>query len=132
MFKIYLIAIISSVLSASAQADMICNAQTSRGDEVKVTVSLSNNNPVEVNSVKIETPFSKSNKIYSNLTKSDDGMRILLSAPGLMLDVSYEFGCFRNANVISDVNGYGLRFLEPLTINNCTGGTTADELCMGN
>ena len=130
MNKIYLFLAMSFFAISSAKADIVCEATTSKGDSVTVTVDLVSNNPVLAKSVTIESPTTKATKTYVNLHQADDGMRILLSAPGLMFEVDYMYGCFRGANVISDSTGYGFRFLEPLHIGSCSGGTTNDGLCM--
>jgi hypothetical protein len=121
-FKQALIIALTLIVSTAAQASIVCKVQTSLGP-ARIEIDGS--------TVKVTGAALKRAQVFKNTFEAYDGHATsLITAPGLSISFRNIYGCIRDAKVTTnfredDVTG----FIELAEAKNCSGGTTADNIC---
>ena len=123
------------------KASVVCEGQSALGNAFKAEISETLEKDFSnVLRVSIEIRDSDGIVLYQNhfdqLSHVWDGhMTGLITSPLLSIKYEDHYGCIRNASIVTNTRDpikYGIMFIEEISIDLCSGGTTSDELCLGN
>jgi hypothetical protein len=127
MKAILLSALLLTTASATANAAIVCDAQTRFGTQVQVTIAEDHSAHVTVTDSDGNTGLDEDFPRTANVW--DGHMTGLITAPGLSFKYENQYGCIRNVLITTNVRGGGIGFIDTVRVPVCRGGTTSDHVC---
>jgi hypothetical protein len=99
--------------------NIVCEGtSSSSGDDVRIEIA---KDSVILSGRSLERP-----RVVKNLTRVNG----LITAPGLAITMENQYGCLRNAVIISEFREpLNAGYMEVINIGLCSGGSTSDEVC---